>query len=660
MTNQLTDAWKILIRPNKPPYQISDLGQNLQIINNTKYTRHDFTYCNVNSFLIHCSLFYPDEVLFNDSTATGGNMSLDSNSFNNKNSEESFLKPSKKNSKINNKAGFERIEKKPLLVYLHSQTGNRVEGQHLLQHCAKRRIALLLFDFAGCGKSEGDYVSLGYHEKNDLDGVINFVSKNYPIGNISLWGRSMGAVTAILYAEKNSSKITSMILDSPFNELSTVVKEYAAKNFNLPGILLTMAIKMISGNIEKKIGYNIFDLNPGKAAKKIIVPAQFICGKNDKLVPPKTVIDIYKNYKAKKKVLLNSDADHNDEREAHLIDSAFSLVTDEFFKATYKDLAKEEEQKEMETKNNFIPSSMSTINQSVSMKDLSFTKGSTRGLEKNKIAKVQNFGSYNQLESLMIETPENSMDTRLVSDSRRRDNSVQPQSIFNEYDTVNTNNMMKKNPYKTYGNNLSHNEKEVSNVDPKASNYSSSKNPLASRARPSNLKSSKNLGSKNFSIDDREMSVGPKLSQYLGSKNVPLDDREMNVDPKLSQYLSSKNVPLDDREMNVDPKLSQFSISRNPLENRTRTNSISQTLGLAIDPTSMKYKGTESYNNSNVKKQIFDETNKIFNSSEQIKQKLGDMPDELFENEFDEFKIKRFKYISGHNPLESRLDSSKV
>ena len=142
-----------------------------------------------------------------------------------------------------------------------------------MNQCAKRRIALLLFDFAGCGLSEGDYVSLGYHEKDDLNGIINQTLKDFPVSSLSLWGRSMGAVTAILFCEKYQQSITSMILDSPFNELATVVKEFASKNFNLPGILMTMAIKMISGMIEKKIGYDIFELNPGEAAKQIVIPA---------------------------------------------------------------------------------------------------------------------------------------------------------------------------------------------------------------------------------------------------------------------------------------------------------------------------------------------------------------------------------------------------
>ena len=42
----IADSYKILIRPNKPKYQILDLGPPTQVLNNTKYVRKDFTYCN--------------------------------------------------------------------------------------------------------------------------------------------------------------------------------------------------------------------------------------------------------------------------------------------------------------------------------------------------------------------------------------------------------------------------------------------------------------------------------------------------------------------------------------------------------------------------------------------------------------------------------------
>jgi len=44
--------------------------------------------------------------------------------------------------------------------------------------------------------SEGDYISLGYYEKDDLSCVVDHLRKTEKVTTIGLWGRSMGAVTA--------------------------------------------------------------------------------------------------------------------------------------------------------------------------------------------------------------------------------------------------------------------------------------------------------------------------------------------------------------------------------------------------------------------------------------------------------------------------------
>ena len=124
MASQLADAWKILIRPHRSHYQKDDLGPSSQVINSTKYTRHDFTYCNKQSFILQCSLFYPEKVMNNDSTATGGSNSFATNAWNGGNNALDEVNKSKESMKH----GFERLEKKPCLIYLHSQTGNRLEG----------------------------------------------------------------------------------------------------------------------------------------------------------------------------------------------------------------------------------------------------------------------------------------------------------------------------------------------------------------------------------------------------------------------------------------------------------------------------------------------------------------------------------------------------
>ena len=59
------------------------------------------------------------------------------------------------------------------------------------------------FDFSGCGISDGEYISLGIHESDDLEAVIKFLRNSGKVSDIGLWGRSMGAVTALLYGAKD-------------------------------------------------------------------------------------------------------------------------------------------------------------------------------------------------------------------------------------------------------------------------------------------------------------------------------------------------------------------------------------------------------------------------------------------------------------------------
>ena len=38
-----------------------------------------------------------------------------------------------------------------------------------------RNITVFTFDFAGCGLSEGEYISLGYYERDDVDCVFKYL-----------------------------------------------------------------------------------------------------------------------------------------------------------------------------------------------------------------------------------------------------------------------------------------------------------------------------------------------------------------------------------------------------------------------------------------------------------------------------------------------------
>lgn len=57
----------------------------------------------------------------------------------------------------------------------------------------------------GSGQSDGKYVTLGYREQDDLALAIQHLRKTGNVSTIGLWGRSMGAVTALLYSQTDPS-----------------------------------------------------------------------------------------------------------------------------------------------------------------------------------------------------------------------------------------------------------------------------------------------------------------------------------------------------------------------------------------------------------------------------------------------------------------------
>lgn len=44
------------------------------------------------------------------------------------------------------------------------------------------------------------------------------------INQLLLWGRSMGACTALIYANKFPQNVLAMVLDSPYKDLRKLVK----------------------------------------------------------------------------------------------------------------------------------------------------------------------------------------------------------------------------------------------------------------------------------------------------------------------------------------------------------------------------------------------------------------------------------------------------
>jgi esterase/lipase len=286
-------AWKMLIKPQRIKYQESNLGPRIRQYDNYFSYRKDFFFNNKWDNQVQVSLFIPYD-------------------------------PDKHENDI------EKLSKlklnRPCCIYLHSQSGNKIEGLSILDFCIESGTGLCVFDFSGCGKSEGEYSTLGWREQEDVEYLVNILLQRYKATKIILWGRSMGAVTALFYAKRHSMFVNSMVLDSPFSDIKVMVQDVVYENFKIPGALVNPILSFLSSTIKKKVNFDILELKPVKFAETCSVPCMFIIGKHDRLVFPKRVKEIFDAYKGNRKHLVYSDGDHASTREEEVFDQCYSFI----------------------------------------------------------------------------------------------------------------------------------------------------------------------------------------------------------------------------------------------------------------------------------------------------------------------------------------------
>ena len=270
------ELWKAVIRPNRDKYRDKDLGPEKFSLRDKWYKRTDFTITNKRNHKLMCSFWEP----------------------------------------FDEEREFPRL---PVVIYLHGNSSSRCEVIPEIKYLLTKNITVLAFDFSGCGRSEGDYISLGWHEQDDVECVVNFLRKSNKVSSIGLWGRSMGAVTALMYGSKDLS-IAGLVLDSPFSSLKVLINELAKSRVNLPDFIIKQAINWVKDIIKDKANFNLDDIEPREYAGKCFIPAYFCHSKGDTFVNIHHCKDLYNLYVGDKNIVYVK-GNHNSERPIHFKDS---------------------------------------------------------------------------------------------------------------------------------------------------------------------------------------------------------------------------------------------------------------------------------------------------------------------------------------------------
>lgn len=100
-----------------------------------------------------------------------------------------------------------------------------------------------------------------------------------------LWGRSMGAVTTLLYTQINPN-IAGIILDSPFSDLKELCKELVHNFIFLPRFLFSFLFNIIKNRIIAEANFNPEEISPIKFVSSCRMPVLFIVAKDDNFILP--------------------------------------------------------------------------------------------------------------------------------------------------------------------------------------------------------------------------------------------------------------------------------------------------------------------------------------------------------------------------------------
>ena len=271
------DLWKAVIRPNRDEYKEEDLGPEKFKINHKYYKRTDFSITNKRGLKLVCSFWEP----------------------------------------FDEEREYTRL---PCVIYLHGNSSSRCEAVAEIKYLLPLNITVFAFDFSGCGKSQGEYISLGWYEREDVESVIDYLRKTNKVSTIGLWGRSMGAVTAIMYGDRDPS-VAGMVLDSAFASLKELIEELVKSRVKLPEFILNQATKLVKSTISKKAKFNLDEIEPKKYAVRCFIPALFCHAKNDTFVDQHHCKDLSDVYAGDKNVVY-VDGNHNSARPRYFRDSA--------------------------------------------------------------------------------------------------------------------------------------------------------------------------------------------------------------------------------------------------------------------------------------------------------------------------------------------------
>ena len=197
-------------------------------------------------------------------------------------------------------------------IILHGYRSSPDSVISIGRHFSEEGYNVLIPYMRATGESEGEYIGMGWLDKDDLQCWINKIIEQNNNANIVLHGSSMGAATVLMASGDDlPSNVKAIIEDSGYTSVWDIFASEAKVRFGLPEFPVLNTFEIVA-NFRAK--YDIKKASALEQVKKANIPILFIHGDSDDFVPEYMCEQLYNAANCKKEKLIIQGAGHTESR----------------------------------------------------------------------------------------------------------------------------------------------------------------------------------------------------------------------------------------------------------------------------------------------------------------------------------------------------------
>lgn len=157
------------------------------------------------------------------------------------------------------------------------------------------------------GLSDGNYISMGWHDKDDVYEWMNEIVRMDPEAKIVVHGISMGGATTMMLSGLNHPAVIGYVEDCGYTSVWDIFKTVINRDYHLPAFPIVNVCKLMS-NIFLKYDYK--KASSVNQLTKCNKPILFVHGEKDNFVPLWMGQKCYDAYEGIKDLYIAKEAGH--------------------------------------------------------------------------------------------------------------------------------------------------------------------------------------------------------------------------------------------------------------------------------------------------------------------------------------------------------------